>query len=233
LAGLTASAAPVLPRTGAFWGLLRSWNGVTPHSVGVSKIEPGSPAETIGLQDFDLIAVVNGQTFSTAEQFDALIRQIPSESPVELKIERRSGELVRMLKEGKITFDLNNPEEFKALQKSLTLRGTSAAPEIEAVMYYDWQFAAAAIFVAVGIFVAATVRSRAAWWRPATVIVVALAGMVLIPLLIGPLASTLVWRRWLVNDWPRAWIPLIACPSFGLAALFLALFELRALSTRQ
>jgi len=232
LGGLTASAVPVLPRTGAFWGILRSWTSITPNCVVVSQVEPGSPAEKIGLQGLDRIDVVNGHTFSAAEQFDGLIGQISSKSPLELKIRRPTAELQRMIAEGKITIDLNKTKDFEALENRLTLRGTSAVPEIEAVMYYVRQFAAASIFAAVGVFVAATDRFRGARWRPPTVIAVALASMVLIPLLIPPWASTLVWRRWLVHSLPRPWIPLIVCPSAGLALLFLAFFEIRGVSRR-
>ena len=230
LAGLTASAVPALPRTGTFWGHLRSWTSLFPHSVGVNEVVAGSPAEKIGLEPYDLITAVNGQTFSTAEQFDALIRQIPLESPVELQVKRKTGELLSMVKRGNVTIDLSkqNLEAILAQEKILTLRGASVSPQIEAVMYYDWQFASAAMFAAVAIFVATTVRFRNAWWRPAVVTVVALASLSVIPLVTSPWASTLVWRQWPVDDLPRPWVPLIACPLAGLVVLLLALVHLRA-----
>ncbi len=55
LIGLPASLIPMLPKTHPFWGCNRSWSSMSPRSVGIHQVEPGSPASAAGSRNDDIV----------------------------------------------------------------------------------------------------------------------------------------------------------------------------------
>src|SRR5581483_7299211 len=111
--GLAASLIPGLPGTQCFWGCLRTWRSDTPHMVQVHDLAPASPADAAGLRANDLVLAIDDRPIDGTEEWDAMTGRVQPAQEVRRRIKRWDEE------------------------STLIARGIE--PQVEALLYYDWQ----------------------------------------------------------------------------------------------
>jgi hypothetical protein len=199
VAGLIASAVPVVIWTSPFWGfdVPPTPDGVP--GIRVANVEMNSPAEEAGLRADDRIYRIGGESLGP-EGLMARVQGLRLDEEVQVEAER-------------------GREEFE-----LTFRGRER--ELAALVYWNWQPLAAVGFVALGLaaWIAPRPQSRGGldWFE---LVALPIAMMFLALLLSGEFP---VWERWKIRlDTPRfTWHETVAL-SAAVLSLMATVFELR------
>ena len=92
IAGLAIFLIPVLPRTGGFWGINRTWTSLQPDRIRINAVEPSSPASTAGLKPGDYVLEMDN-TPVELQAFDERLHKMLLGEEVTLKIERQGQRL--------------------------------------------------------------------------------------------------------------------------------------------
>jgi membrane-associated protease RseP (regulator of RpoE activity) len=183
LLGLAASIVPSLVYTDAFWGVdgfmdKEPFATTISPGVVVTQIAPASPAALVGLQTGDRVVTVNGKRadFGT---FRRLLADIRPEESVTLDV-TRSGQELRLVSDG-------------------------AAPTLDGVLFLDWQFVSASIFLVVLLLMIATEPiAPAPLWRP---ILAILGGLIVLGVTVTAEVThfapwTAVWQSKAISHGP-------------------------------
>jgi membrane-associated protease RseP (regulator of RpoE activity) len=215
--GLMASVIPFLVYTDPFWGVDGFAEGepfATTRAPGVTilKIEPGSPAASAGLQKGDRIVAVNGKPAEFAT-FRTLLAAIESGQRVTLE-GRRGEEDLRLDYRGEPRF-------------------------LEGVLFLDWQFVAAPIFLALLLLhIATQPLEPPPLWRALLAMLGGLA-VVTVAVIVEAGSSwpwTWVWQSKAISHAPdsRLHYPVTTAATLaGLALAFLGALGVRALLMRK
>ena len=155
LAGLILFLIPVVTRTGAFWGVNRTWTSLLPDRIRIDAVEPDSPASTAGLKPHDWVLSINDLPVDGIQPFDNELQQIQPGANVTLTVER-DGE-------------------------TLILKGVGQKPQVAGVYMYDLQIVGIVVLTAIIAFLFATQPMQTTLWRSITVVVI---GFVLAVLLL-------------------------------------------------
>jgi len=212
LVGFLASLVPSLVYTDPFWGISAFSNTELfatsePKGVVVLQVESGSPAAALGLQKGDQIVTVNGKQANVGNLRQLFEGIQPSES-VNVNVSR-SGRVVR-------------------------LTAAADTPRLEGVLFMDWQFVSAPVFLVLLLLLIATQPlAPAPFWRSTVVLVGGLA--VLTVAIVIELKNWMPWS-WVWESKPISHAPppvlhysLLATVFLaGLALTFLGAFAIRA-----
>ena len=218
LVGMAACLVPTVPRTGAFWGISRTWTSLDPGRIHIDEVFPGSPAAAAGLKPGDWVTAVNGRRVEGVEVLDQTLDQMTPGSVVELRGERPG--------------------------QQLDWRAVGWEPQVEALAYYDAQLVCLVVCGALALFLIAVQPLRPTpLWRPLTVLLVGFVGAVLL-VLSQAHPFTGGWfffswvrlhQRWLIDknpDWPRLAIQGV-CLAVALGLALLGALEIRGLLKRR
>jgi hypothetical protein len=203
LIGLAASLVPMLPKTHPFWGSNRTWTSLNPNEIRIDSVEPESPASAAGMKVGDKVLSIDGQLIDGWGMWDQMAKRMQPGQQTQLRVKR-------------------NGEE-------LTLTAKGLEPQLEAVMYYDWQLAFAGSCIVFLVLIVATqpLRPLFALWRPILLILVGLAGTATLLLYDWRGDVELLNRRWPVDDLPFPLIQLSACVVVAVALAALGTWEIR------
>jgi hypothetical protein len=203
LIGLAASLVPLLPRTYPFWGCNRSWSSLNPNEIQINEVLPASPASSVGLTDGDRVLAIDGQNIHSWETWDQMAQRMRPGQQIQLRVKR-------------------NGEE-------LTLTAKGLEPQLEAVLYYDWQLAFAGSCVVFLILIVATqpLAPLPALWRPILLILAGLAGTATLLFYNWHGDVELLNRRWPVDNFPFPWIQFPICVAVAAGMAAFATWEVR------
>lgn len=201
--GLLGSLIPTLPRTTAFWGCHRSWIGLSPNQVHISDVLPGSPAEQIGLQSGDYVLAIDDQPFDDVHAWDHMVQNLKPGQEVRFRVQRAG--------------------------KELMIAGRGAEPEVEAILFHDWQlvFAGSCIVALILLVATQSLRPMASIWRPILLILAGLGGAAAILLVDWRWATTRFYQRWPLDNFLYPWIQVSVCVTVALLVVTLATWEIR------
>jgi PDZ domain len=216
LIGFATSLVPLLVYTDPFWGVDGFMNKgfLDPkETIGVllNAIANDSTAAKAGLQDNDRVIALNGRAV-TFENFRQLLRGVKAGEHVVFQVER-------------------NGKEFQ-------IESEGERPELEGVLYLDWQFVSAPVFLVVLLLLIATQPLKPPLWRAIVVIITGLAVLtVTVAIECTQFAPwTPVWRVRSMSHSPSrllhyslAIVILLA----GLTLAFLGTFGVRAVLARR
>jgi len=203
LIGLAASLVPVLPKTQPFWGSTRTWTSLNPNEIRINSVEPESPASAAGLSGGDNVLSIDGQLINGWEMWDQMAKRMQPGQQTQLRVKR-------------------NGEE-------LTLTAKGIEPQLEAVMYYDWQLAFAGSCIVFLVLIVATqpLRPLLALWRPILLILAGLAGAATMLLYNWWFDTELLNRRWPVDNLPFPWVQFPVCVAIAIGLAVLGTWEVR------
>ncbi len=172
--GLVVSLIPGLVYTDPFWGVRAFVDRdlfATDNAPGilVVDVDSPSPVAAVGLKKGDRVLRVNGARVEMAN-FRELLSQIQPAQIVEIEL-KRDGHEMRLVSKGEI-------------------------PKLEGVIFLDWQFVSAPVFLVLLIISIATQPLKAPLWRA---ILVTLGGLAVITFTVIVEATrwvswTVVWR---------------------------------------
>jgi len=217
IVGFAASLLPAIEYTDPFWGVRGFMDkelfdlGDAPGVI-VTQIHSGSPAASAGLRERDRILAVNGvqAEFGTFEQ---LLDAIQPGQQVTLEV-KRSGQDLRLVANGEI-------------------------PTLEAVLFLDWQFVSAPVFLVLLLVLVATQPLHPPpLWRALLVILGGLA-VITVTVIVETtewIPWTAVWRSKSVSHGvaPALHYPLTAAVLLsGLALTILGALAVRAVLVRR
>jgi hypothetical protein len=216
-AGVMVSVIPCLVYTDPFWGVDGFTEGVpfaTERTPGVTilKIEPNSPADSAGIQKGDRIIAMNGKPAEFAT-FRTVLTAIESGQQVTLEGRRGEEDLRR---------------EYRGEPRRL-----------EGVLFLDWQFVAAPIFlVLLLLHIATQPLEPPPLWRAIATMLGGLA--VVIAAVVVEAGSyrpwTWVWQSKAISHAPDPglhYAVTAAATLTGLALAFLESFHIRAILLRK
>jgi PDZ domain len=216
LIGFLTSLVPLRVYTEPFWGVdgFMDRGFLDPKEtkgVLLNAIAPDSTAAKAGLQDNDRVITLNGRRITFAN-FRLLQHGVKAGEHVALEVER-------------------NGKEFR-----IECKGEK--PELEAVLFLDWQFISAPVFLLLLLLLIATQPLKPPLWRS---IVVVIAGLIVLAVIVAIECTqfvpwTPIWRlRSISHSPPRrlqyslAIVTLLA----ALSLTFLGTFGVRAVLARR
>ena len=193
LIGLAASLVPLLPNTHPFWGSNRSWTSLNPHEIRIDSVLPESPVSAAGMEVGDMVQSIDGQPIDGWKMWDQTVEQMQPGQQVQLRVKRNG--------------------------KELTLTAKGLEPQLEAVVYYDWQlvFAGSCIIFLVLIIATQPLRPLLALWRPILLILAGLAGAATMLLYNWRFDMELLNRRWPVDNLLFPWVQFSVCVAIAVA----------------
>ena len=203
LIGLAASLVPVFPMTHSFWGCNRMWTSLNPNQIGINDVLPDSPASAAGLRNRDRILSIDGQPVDGWKMWDQMTERLQPGRQVQLRVKR------------------NDAEQ--------TLTVTGLEPQLEAVVYYDWQLAFAGSCIVFLILLVATqpMRPLLAIWRPILLVLAGLAGAAMLLLYNWRGDTELLNRHWPVDNLPFPWMQFLVCVAVAMGLAGLGTWEIR------
>jgi PDZ domain len=211
LIGFATSLVPLLVLTEPFWGvdgfMDRGFlDAKETTGVLLNAIAADSTAAKVGLQNNDRVIAVNGRRV-TFGNFRQLLHGVKAGEHVALQVERDG--------------------------KELQIECEGESPELEAVLYLDWQFISAPVSLVVLLLLIATQPLKPPLWRS---IVVVVAGLTVLTVTVAIECTqyapwTPVWRVRSMSHSPSRiahYSLAIVMMLAGLALAFLGTFGVRA-----
>jgi hypothetical protein len=211
LIGFVTSLVPLLVYAEPFWGIdgfmdKGFLDPSDPSGVLLNAIASDSTAAKAGLQDNDRVITLNGRRI-TFGNFRQLLHGVKTGEHVALEVERKG--------------------------KEVQIECEGESPELEAVLYLDWQFISAPVFLVLLLLLIATQPLKPPLWRS---IVVVVAGLTVLTVTVAIECTryapwTPVWRLRSMSHSPSRvahYSLAIAMMLAGLALSFLGTFAVRA-----
>ena len=199
LAGLILFLIPVVTKTGAFWGVNRTWISLLPDRIRIDAVEPNSPASNAGLQPHDWVLSVNDLPMDGVEPFDNELQQMQPGANITLAIQRDN--------------------------ETIILKAVGQMPQVAAVYMYDLQIVGIIVFTAIIAFLFATQPMQTTLWRSITVVLIGfvLAVLLLLTLMVPGIrwdifSKTVIRQFFIIHNDP-AFPRVLQQPTCGVVAL--------------